>query len=140
MDKILFKNNAEPAINATNLNLLQDNVENAIEGKGTWNTLNETYGINCRKNNDNIVEININKFGISATIDSYGELIKVTLPTDYVPDKEIRSPLWARSSDSNTFIGNLVLFIGTDGTLSILNSFASSVQINAINGTLLFKV
>ena len=32
MDKIEFKNNAEPAINDANLNLLQDNIEKAISG------------------------------------------------------------------------------------------------------------
>ena len=30
MDKIQFTNNAQPAINDTNLNLMQDNIENAI--------------------------------------------------------------------------------------------------------------
>ena len=29
MDKIIFKNNQEPALNETNLNLLQDNMEKA---------------------------------------------------------------------------------------------------------------
>ena len=31
MEKITFVNNQAPALNATNLNLLQDNVEEAIE-------------------------------------------------------------------------------------------------------------
>ena len=34
MEKINFINNSEPALNATNLNKLQDNVENAIKGAG----------------------------------------------------------------------------------------------------------
>lgn len=38
MDKILFKNNEEPAINAENLNLLQDNVDTAMikQTTGEW--------------------------------------------------------------------------------------------------------
>lgn len=32
MDKINFMNNSQPAINDTNLNLMQDNIENAISG------------------------------------------------------------------------------------------------------------
>ena len=34
MDKITFVNGQEPALNDTNLNLLQDNIEQAIEEMG----------------------------------------------------------------------------------------------------------
>ena len=47
MDKIEFKNNQEPAINATNLNALQDNVDNAKQDKmisGTWDPIIATLG------------------------------------------------------------------------------------------------
>lgn len=33
MDKITFKNNAQPAINDTNLNLMQDNIEKELKNK-----------------------------------------------------------------------------------------------------------
>ncbi len=36
MDKINFVNGQEPALNATNLNKMQDNIENAIKGKILW--------------------------------------------------------------------------------------------------------
>lgn len=63
MEKINFVNNSTPALNATNLNKLQDNVENAIaEQINTQNTTSDSETYSCNYING-IVESGSNANG-----------------------------------------------------------------------------
>lgn len=87
MEKINFTNGTTPALNATNLNKLQDNVENAIaEQINTQNTTSDSETYSCNYING-IVESGNNTNGyyvkfIDGTLICYGTKGNVTTPAN----------------------------------------------------------
>lgn len=87
MEKINFLNNSQPALNATNLNKLQDNVENAIaEQINTQNTTSDSETYSCNYING-IVESGNNANGyyvkfIDGTLICYGVVNNITTPAN----------------------------------------------------------
>ena len=87
MEKINFINQSTPALNATNLNKLQDNVENAIaEQINTQNTTSDSETYSCNYING-IVESGNNANGyyvkfIDGTLICYGVVNNITTPAN----------------------------------------------------------
>ena len=70
LERIEFKNNQEPAINATNLNQMQQNTQNAIK------ELEE----NIEKKETLYIDVNgtISSFSVGSSVENADELVPVT--------------------------------------------------------------
>lgn len=76
MDKITFVNKGQPAINDTNLNLLQDNIENAIEIGYSTNEINT----NQKWIDGKPIYRKVVQYYNNETIGKAGETVQITIP------------------------------------------------------------
>ena len=137
MKKVNFQNNGQPAINDTNLNQMQDNIEEAIEeisqdtGWINGTTIgNETNNQVRYRKVGNIVYISSMVYLSSAiTISGMTTYPLFTLPDDCKPQFGIRDPLFAKGPD-NVEQNHLMYQISSDGKVGILNSTNTSKALN----------
>lgn len=82
MEKISFNNGRVPALNATNLNKLQDNIEDSIKSQKTLSDT-DTYSCNYINSMDKYStnEVKINKVWIDGK-PIYKKVIQITTPND----------------------------------------------------------
>lgn len=109
MEKINFINQSTPALNATNLNKLQDNVENAIaEQINTQNTTSDSETYSCNYING-IVESGNNANGyyvkfIDGTIICYGTISNVSTEAGTGTNKTVTLPAILNNTNYNVSI------------------------------------
>lgn len=141
MEKINFINNQAPAINATNLNKLQDNVENAIRGvvesgsnaNGSWVKYDdgrmECWGTGVFPN------------GGTYENDSY---VTVNFPQTFVGDKNVFEyiPKYMSGVDSNIIL--FTILVGSKrygaGDITVENDVVYRRLSNSTNQTPLYSV
>lgn len=136
MEKINFQNlpSTDTPINSTNLNQMQDNIEEAInivkEDSG-WKELTETgesYAHIKYRKIGKMLEINSNWYsetGIS--VNAYGELLLGTLPEGFRPSKGIVLPIMCKNN-LNVIINACNVKINTNGTIQISNLTGSAAS------------
>ena len=122
MQKINFENKPSTVspINATNLNALQDNVENAINEiseKSEWITLSSDYQCFYRKVGK-VVELNM--IASSKSLEFGKNIVLGTLNEGFRPSKRIRSFVYNRSSSVAT-PRNVYIEIQPSGSVYMFN-------------------
>lgn len=127
MTKITFKNDAQPALNATNLNQLQTNIENALKNvESPISTIGITWssGITAQSTQENTIKIN--KIEKSATL-IFGVVSSSTKETafklgsfnsQYAPAKLVFATAIV---STNTGTMGCQASIDTDGSININN-------------------
>lgn len=111
-----------------------------VEELGEWIALDSAYGVSYRKNSDNTVEINVEKWELSVDVAGYENIVNADLPSDCLPDKHARVPLWARTKDSASVTSQIELTVKTNGALTITNSCSAKTSLSAIFGRMIYKV
>lgn len=132
MDKIDFVNNSEPDLSAENLNLLQTNVENAINNveqvksydltQYKTSNVNNIIRIICKKQG-NVVQISGTVATIALKVKKGGPLFQ-GLPKELTP-----SELFEGMAMNNSTGEIYRIYINTDGSLHIY-PVASSIPAN----------
>lgn len=120
--------------------------EKEIITNGKWITLNKDYGVEYRKV-ENEVEININKFGLSLDIAAWEKIHFGVLPTECIPDKEIKQLVWVRNKATNGVVTQLTLWIcknnadkEPDGMVCLANNINAATSMSAVIGRLNYIV
>ena len=135
MDKITFKNNQEPALNETNLNLLQDNMEKAgvivsatepTSGEKVWiqkgkNLINLNYCDMKNYSNANASLIQENAITINA-LGSWGRM----QIDDFVVENGKTYTFSANYSNSENSPTSIIIYNANDDTLNYQNNSAQS--------------
>lgn len=132
MDKINFVNGGQPAINDTNLNQLQTNVENALNNvENPISDLGITWesGVMAQSSQENSIKVNkIEKsctltFGVNTNTAKETAFKLGSFSSQYAPKKIV---FGTAVISTNTATTSCQCSIGTDGSININNAGQSS--------------
>lgn len=135
MEKVIFEDlpSTNTPINASNLNLVQDNVENEINGI-TDKIVTETsytnpfHGCYIRKYNG-FVEMKIDGLSASISMEAWKwSSVLGKLPEGYRPKMQIVAPVFAESASSGWL--PITIEINSNGNVLLRNRSANSVTVN----------
>lgn len=136
MEKITFKNGQAPYISDTNLNQMQNNIEEAINETITSSNVTLVENLAYAYKTGKVVNITI--FGITKLeINNNTNVLIATLPEGYRPRVNISVPIILKDNNWN-FVNSTSIIIRTTGAIEINQLSGSNITTSQILGNCTF--